>query len=369
MAKPRLFSTFMLWMLAQLYQSLPEAGDLPKPKLAFFFDEAHLLFTDASDALMQQVELDGPAHPLQGRRRLLRDPGAHRRAAVRAGPAGQPGPARAARLHARRTPTTCARPRARSPSPTHYDVEETHHLAGHRRGAGHGPVAAGRADAARRDPAAATRLADGRHPARGVPGPRRGGHAGREVRHDHRPRERPRDHLASAGGGPCAAAAAAGVEPAVAATMTAAELRKAQKDREADRGTCPARGAQGAAAAGARGAEGGRAGATGAAQGAAADGARGAGRPRARRSGRWRGRRRVGGGDGRGASRPTRPRASSGPCSGRCSASSQRLSLVAMQPKRSEICSAPPPWCCSWCPLIVVIVFFAVPPDGAPTLQ
>jgi hypothetical protein len=57
MAKPRLFSTFMLWMLAQLYQSLPEAGDLPKPRLAFFFDEAHLLFNDASKALMEQVEL------------------------------------------------------------------------------------------------------------------------------------------------------------------------------------------------------------------------------------------------------------------------------------------------------------------------
>ncbi len=57
MARPRLFSTFMLWMLAQLYQVMPEAGDLPKPKLAFFFDEAHLLFDDASDALMQQVEL------------------------------------------------------------------------------------------------------------------------------------------------------------------------------------------------------------------------------------------------------------------------------------------------------------------------
>ena len=57
MAKPRLFSTFMLWMLAQLYQELPEAGDLPRPKLAFFFDEAHLLFDDASDALMEQIEL------------------------------------------------------------------------------------------------------------------------------------------------------------------------------------------------------------------------------------------------------------------------------------------------------------------------
>jgi hypothetical protein len=56
MNKPRLFSTFMLWMLAQLYETLPEVGDLPKPKLCFFFDEAHLLFDDASEALMDQVE-------------------------------------------------------------------------------------------------------------------------------------------------------------------------------------------------------------------------------------------------------------------------------------------------------------------------
>lgn len=57
MDRPRLFSTFMLWMLAQLYAQLPEAGDLPAPKLAFFFDEAHLLFDDASDALLEQIEL------------------------------------------------------------------------------------------------------------------------------------------------------------------------------------------------------------------------------------------------------------------------------------------------------------------------
>ncbi|HEY7131404.1 MAG TPA: helicase HerA-like domain-containing protein, partial [Candidatus Limnocylindrales bacterium] len=56
MDKPRLFSTFMLWMLAQLYETLPEVGDLPKPKLCFFFDEAHLLFDDASEALLDQVE-------------------------------------------------------------------------------------------------------------------------------------------------------------------------------------------------------------------------------------------------------------------------------------------------------------------------
>ena len=56
MDRPRLYSTFVLWMLAQLYEGLPEVGDLPKPKLAFFFDEAHLLFKDASEALMDQIE-------------------------------------------------------------------------------------------------------------------------------------------------------------------------------------------------------------------------------------------------------------------------------------------------------------------------
>ena len=56
MDRPRLYSTFVLWMLAQLYEGLPEVGDLPKPKLAFFFDEAHLLFNDASEALMDQIE-------------------------------------------------------------------------------------------------------------------------------------------------------------------------------------------------------------------------------------------------------------------------------------------------------------------------
>ncbi len=56
MDKPALFSTFMLWMLAQLYETMPEAGDLPKPKLCFFFDEAHLLFDHASEALLEQIE-------------------------------------------------------------------------------------------------------------------------------------------------------------------------------------------------------------------------------------------------------------------------------------------------------------------------
>ena len=54
--KPELFSTFMLWMLATLYHELPEVGDIDKPKLAFFFDEAHLLFANASKALLEQVQ-------------------------------------------------------------------------------------------------------------------------------------------------------------------------------------------------------------------------------------------------------------------------------------------------------------------------
>jgi uncharacterized protein len=54
--KPLLWSTFMMWLLAELYHNLPEAGDLPKPKLAFFFDEAHLLFADASKEFLDQVQ-------------------------------------------------------------------------------------------------------------------------------------------------------------------------------------------------------------------------------------------------------------------------------------------------------------------------
>ncbi|MFV0450807.1 MAG: helicase HerA-like domain-containing protein [Propioniciclava sp.] len=54
--RPALFSTFLMWLLADLYQELPEAGDLDKPKLVFFFDEAHLLFADASKAFLSSIE-------------------------------------------------------------------------------------------------------------------------------------------------------------------------------------------------------------------------------------------------------------------------------------------------------------------------
>jgi DNA helicase HerA-like ATPase len=55
-ARPVMFSTFLMWVLADLFTALPEVGDVDKPKLVFIFDEAHLLFTDASKAFLEQVE-------------------------------------------------------------------------------------------------------------------------------------------------------------------------------------------------------------------------------------------------------------------------------------------------------------------------
>ena len=56
MSSPRLYATFLLWLLSELFEQLPEVGDQPKPKLCFFFDEAHLLFTDAPKALLDKIE-------------------------------------------------------------------------------------------------------------------------------------------------------------------------------------------------------------------------------------------------------------------------------------------------------------------------
>ena len=56
MNSPKLYATFLLWLLSELFEKLPEAGDLDKPKLVFFFDEAHLLFNDAPKALLDKIE-------------------------------------------------------------------------------------------------------------------------------------------------------------------------------------------------------------------------------------------------------------------------------------------------------------------------
>jgi uncharacterized protein len=57
LSSPRLYATFLLWMLSELYESLPEVGDLDKPKMTFFFDEAHLLFNEAPKVLLERIEL------------------------------------------------------------------------------------------------------------------------------------------------------------------------------------------------------------------------------------------------------------------------------------------------------------------------
>src|SRR6186713_1551665 len=124
MESPRLYATFLLWLLSELFEELPEAGDLAKPKLVFFFDEAHLLFDDAPDAL-------------QGRRRVLCHAESDRRAGQGAGSAGRSRAARAARLYA-------ARPEGGESSGADLPTEsEARYRAGHhgtRQGRGAGVV-------------------------------------------------------------------------------------------------------------------------------------------------------------------------------------------------------------------------------------
>ena len=71
---PRLYAMFLLWLLSELFEELPEVGDPDKPVLVFFFDEAHLLFNDAPKALVDKVDAGGAADPLQGCRRLFHHP-------------------------------------------------------------------------------------------------------------------------------------------------------------------------------------------------------------------------------------------------------------------------------------------------------
>ncbi len=100
--KPRLYSSFLLWLLSELFEQLPEVGDQDRPRLVFVFDEAHLLFDDAPPALRQRVEQVVRIIRSKGRGRLLLLPVPRRRARRDPGTAGEPDPARAARLHAAR---------------------------------------------------------------------------------------------------------------------------------------------------------------------------------------------------------------------------------------------------------------------------
>ena len=102
MRSPRLYAIFLLWMLSELFEKLPEVGDLDKPKLVFFFDEAHLLFDNAPKGSSERHRAGCPAHPLEGRRRLFRHPKSGRRAGDGSGTTRQSRSACLARLHAAR---------------------------------------------------------------------------------------------------------------------------------------------------------------------------------------------------------------------------------------------------------------------------
>jgi uncharacterized protein len=133
MGSPRLYATFLLWLLSELFEELPEVGDPDKPKLVFFFDEAHLLFDDAPKALVDKVEQVA---------RLIRSKGVgvyfvtqnpsdvpedHPR------PAGQPRAARAARLY-RQGPQDLKQAAQNYRDNPRFDIEDRHPRGRHRRG-------------------------------------------------------------------------------------------------------------------------------------------------------------------------------------------------------------------------------------------
>ena len=149
---PALYSTFLMWLLADLFNDLPEVGDLDKPKLVFFFDEAHLLFNDASKDFLAAGRADRAPHPLEGRRRVLRHADPEGRARRRARAARLARAAPAARVHARRR---------EGPARDRLDVPEVGlrprggaHDPRHRRGDRHRHEREGRPEPRRLDPPA-----------------------------------------------------------------------------------------------------------------------------------------------------------------------------------------------------------------------
>ena len=198
--RPALFSTFLMWLLADLFHDLPEVGDVDKPKLVFFFDEAHLLFDDASkaflDAIAQTVRLIRSKgvgvffvtqSPTDVPDDVLAQLGSRIQHQLRA---ATPNDAKALKQTVNTYPhSDVRRPRPGDP------------LARHRRGDRDGDERARRADPGRLDAAACPGVADGRRR------PRRDGAGGEglaappEVRRVGRSRVRPREARRQAGGG------------------------------------------------------------------------------------------------------------------------------------------------------------------------
>ena len=207
--RPKLFSTALMWLLAELFEALPEVGDLAKPKLVFFFDEAHLLFDGATPGLHRFRHPDRAPDPLEGRRHLLHHADAEGHPRRRARAARQPRPARTAGIHAGRREGA-----ARNGQ----DVSEigllrrrhAAHLDGDRRGCGDDPLGVGRADPGRAHAARPAALAHG--PDRQRRCGREGLAALREVRNARRQPERARAARGT-DGSPAAAAAAPAEAP------------------------------------------------------------------------------------------------------------------------------------------------------------
>ena len=186
-ARPVMFSTFLMWVLADLFTTLPEVGDVDKPKLVFFFDEAHLLFTDASKAFLEQVEQTVKLIRSKGvgvffctqlptdvPNDVLSQLGARIQHALRAfTPDDQKALSKTVRTYPK---TDCVRPGV--------GVD----VAGHRRGDRHGAVGEGCADAGGVDKDARPAFADGHHRPGRDQGRRQGQPAAGRVRPDDRPR-------------------------------------------------------------------------------------------------------------------------------------------------------------------------------------
>ena len=159
MNSPKLYATFLLWLLSELFEQLPEVGDPDKPKLVFFFDEAHLLFNDAPEGAAGEDRAGGAADPLQGRRRVLRhpEPARHARTPCSASSATacstRCAPSRPRDQKAVKTAATTLRANPK------LDIETGDHRARRRRGAGLVPRREGPAERrrARLRPAAAHR--------------------------------------------------------------------------------------------------------------------------------------------------------------------------------------------------------------------
>lgn len=190
--RPAMFSTFLMWVLADLFTFLPEVGDLDKPKLVFFFDEAHLLFTDASKAFLEQVEQTVKLIRSKGvgvffctqlptdlPNDVLSQLGARIQHALRA--------------FTPRRPQGAAQDRAHLPENRCLRLGVRADVAGHRRGRRHRAIGEGRTDAGRLDQDASATVADGRDRSRSDWRRGPGKLVAGRIWPDHRPPVSPRD--------------------------------------------------------------------------------------------------------------------------------------------------------------------------------